>query len=119
MQAISPPGAEARRGRQRLAQGVRGADPQAVQIERARGALACRAEGRARRFRPLGRVSGDARDESSRAGRSGGGPAVPGRVPGGREGVILCGVGAAALGLQEPRLSRRPFSNLTRYQATA
>ena len=85
VQAISPPGAEARRGRHRLAQGGRGAGPQAVQVERARGALACRAEGRARRFRSLGRVSGDARDESSRAGRSGGGAAVLGRVPGGRE----------------------------------
>ena len=119
VQAISPPGAEARRGRRRLAQGGRGAGPQAVQVERARGALACRAEGRARRFRSLGRVSGDARDESLRACRSGGWPAVPGRVPGRREGVILRGVDAAALGLREPRLLRRPSSNLARCQTMA
>ena len=118
-QAISPPGAEARRGRCRPAQGGRGAGPQAVQVERACAALACRAEGRARRFRPLGSGSGDARDESPRAGRSGGGPAVTGRAPGGREGVVLRQVEAAALGLRKPRSSRRPSSNLARCQAMA
>ena len=72
MQAISPPRAEARQGRRRPAQGGKGAGPQAVQVERARGALACRAERRARRFRTLGRGSRDARGESLQAGRSGG-----------------------------------------------
>ena len=107
-----PARSESRRGRPCPAQGGKGAGPQTVQVERASGVLACRAEGRARRFRPLARGSVDARDEIPRAGRSGRGPAVPGRAPGGREGVVLRGVEAAALGLREPRLSRRPFSNL-------